>query len=258
MLIIFATIMTLTTPTGSLSPDSCLIHLGIFRILLGVGVGGDYPMSASITSDRANLRKRGTMLAYIFSNQGWGSFFGSLVTIIVLLCYKSTMEAGHTSKVDGVWRICIAVSLIPAFATLYQRLTLPESVRFIKSQKLAHSEQGTPPPDEIDQLKAAQREEDKKAERDAAKATEKGEDSIEMTSSADESTDPSVLHPDAIVKKKAHFGGTLGVSEWLCPSLISVQNLSSTFPNGGTLNSSLERVCAGFCWTLRALFYATS
>lgn len=74
----------------------------MFRIILGIGVGGDYPMSASITSDRANLRKRGTMLAYIFANQGWGSLAGSLVTIIVLACYKHVMnEEGKTSKVDG-------------------------------------------------------------------------------------------------------------------------------------------------------------
>lgn len=101
MLIILATILTMTTPTGTLSPDACLIYLGMFRILLGVGVGGDYPMSASITSDRSNLRKRGTMLAYIFSNQGWGSFMGSLVTLVVLAAYKGVMERGETSKVDG-------------------------------------------------------------------------------------------------------------------------------------------------------------
>ena len=41
---------------------------------------------------------------------------------------------GETSKVDGVWRIVVGLSLIPAFGTLYQRLTLPESVRFKKSQ----------------------------------------------------------------------------------------------------------------------------
>ncbi|KAJ7894035.1 inorganic phosphate transporter [Mycena leptocephala] len=136
MLIIFATIMCLTTPTGSLSPDNCLIYLTMFRIVLGVGVGGDYPMSASVTSDRAVLRKRGTMLAYIFSNQGWGSFVGSLVTIVVLAAYKTDMDGkGETSKVDGVWRIVVGLSLIPAFGTLYQRLTLAESTRFIASQE---------------------------------------------------------------------------------------------------------------------------
>ncbi|KAG2047945.1 MFS general substrate transporter [Suillus hirtellus] len=136
MLIIIATILCISTPTGSLSPNGCLIYLTIFRILLGVGVGGDYPMSASVTSDRATIRKRGTMLAYIFANQGWGSFVGSLVTIIVLACYKHVMnDEGETSKVDGVWRIVIGLSLIPALGTLYQRLTLPESTRYKKSQE---------------------------------------------------------------------------------------------------------------------------
>jgi PHS family inorganic phosphate transporter-like MFS transporter len=55
MLIIFATIMCLTTPTGAFrasfkhaclifrrifEPDNCLIYLTMFRIVLGVGVGG--------------------------------------------------------------------------------------------------------------------------------------------------------------------------------------------------------------------------
>ncbi|KAJ7732077.1 MFS inorganic phosphate transporter [Mycena maculata] len=135
MLIIFATIMCITTPTGSLAPNSCLIYLTIFRIILGIGVGGDYPMSASVTSDRASIRKRGTMLAYIFSNQGWGSLVGSLATIVVLSAYKHVMnDEDETSKVDGVWRIVVGLSLIPAFGTLYQRLTLPESKRFEDSQ----------------------------------------------------------------------------------------------------------------------------
>ena len=102
ILIIIATTLTLTTPTGILSPDACLIYLGIFRVLLGVGVGGDYPMSAAVASDRSNLRKRGTMLSYVFYSQGWESLVGSLVTFIVLLCYKNAMEGrGETSKVDG-------------------------------------------------------------------------------------------------------------------------------------------------------------
>ncbi|KAJ4468720.1 MFS inorganic phosphate transporter [Lentinula aciculospora] len=142
MLIIFATIMCLTTPTGSLSPNGSLIYLGVFRIILGIGVGGDYPMSASVTSDRSNLYKRGTMLAYIFANQGWGSFIGSLNTVIVLACYKHVMnDEGETSKADGVWRIVVALSLIPAFATLYQRLTMPESKRFNEARRLAENQE---------------------------------------------------------------------------------------------------------------------
>ncbi|KAI0060474.1 MFS general substrate transporter [Artomyces pyxidatus] len=138
MIIIFATIMCISDPTGDISPDGALVWLGVWRIILGIGVGADYPMSASVTSERSNLRKRGTMLAYIFSFQGWGSLIGSLVTLITLACYKHVMNAkGETSKVDGVWRIVIGLSLVPAFGTLYQRLTLPESRRFLKSRQSA-------------------------------------------------------------------------------------------------------------------------
>ena len=128
MLIIFATIGTICDPTGThlpkfitrpanhslthrlcspsttggISPSGALIWLGVWRIILGIGIGGDYPMSASVATDRANLRRRGTLLAYIFANQGWGSFVGALAFIIILLCYKHTMDVdGKTSKVDG-------------------------------------------------------------------------------------------------------------------------------------------------------------
>ncbi|KZV67910.1 MFS general substrate transporter [Peniophora sp. CONT] len=196
MLIIIATILCLTTPTGSLSPDSCLIYLGVFRILLGIGVGGDYPMSASITSDRSNLRKRGTMLSYIFANQGWGSLVGSLVFLIVLAIYKHTMnDEGHTSKVDGVWRICVGLSLIPAFGTLYQRLTLPESTRFIKSQQKTEDEE-----DPIEKLKAEARVE---------------EDSATSSDNVAPAVAPAAATPPPIVKQKAHFHDFLKYfSEW--------------------------------------------
>ena len=41
------------------------------RVLMGIGIGGDYPMSASIVAERSSLRNRGRMLGWIFSNQGW-------------------------------------------------------------------------------------------------------------------------------------------------------------------------------------------
>lgn len=62
---------------------------------------------------------------------------------------------GKTSKVDGVWRICVGLSLVPAFGTLYQRLTLPESTRF-KEMRKGHEESGHGGGDEIAELKRQQ------------------------------------------------------------------------------------------------------
>jgi len=81
------------------------------------------------------------------------------VTMAVLACYKGVMhDKGETSKVDGVWRIIIGVSLVPAFGTLYQRLTLPESEAFLKTRNQQD------PESEIGELKEEQAVEDKKTE----------------------------------------------------------------------------------------------
>ncbi|KAL4080531.1 major facilitator superfamily domain-containing protein [Scleroderma citrinum] len=186
MLIIFATIMCISCPTGDLSPRNSLIWLTMFRIILGIGVGGDYPMSASVTSDRAVIRKRGTLLAYIFANQGWGSLVGSLATIVVLACYKHVMnDEGETSKVDGVWRIVVGLSLIPAFGTLYQRLTLPEADRYTKSKNMSTDE-------------------------DDIKDEKKG---ISDSAASDRSYQPD--EPEAALERKAHFKEFIEYfSEW--------------------------------------------
>ena len=155
MIIIFATILTLCVPSG-IGGLNVLTWVTVCRVILGIGIGGDYPMSASVSSDRATLKRRGTMLAYIFSAQGWGSLVGSIVTVVVLAIYKHSMnDLGHTSKVDGgaltssfsfplaftdmfffsVWRIVVGLSLIPAFGTLYQRLTLPEATKYTEAQQ---------------------------------------------------------------------------------------------------------------------------
>lgn len=125
--VIFGTILCLSTPTGVLSPSNSLIYLASFRIIVGIGIGGDIPMSSSITADRTEPWKRGTVLAYIVSMQGWGSLVGSLVTIVVLAAYKHAVhDNGEINKLDAVWKITMGLSLVPAFATVYQRLTLPE------------------------------------------------------------------------------------------------------------------------------------
>jgi PHS family inorganic phosphate transporter-like MFS transporter len=42
----------------------------MWRFIMGVGIGGDYPLSAIITSEFAARRIRGRMMAAVFSAQG--------------------------------------------------------------------------------------------------------------------------------------------------------------------------------------------
>jgi PHS family inorganic phosphate transporter-like MFS transporter len=103
--------------------------LGFWRFVLGIGIGGDYPMSATVSSEWSSEGRRGQMLALTFSMQGWGQFFSALFDIILLAIFKGAIEANQIN-IDYVWRILIALGIIPAVCTIYQRFHLPESIRY--------------------------------------------------------------------------------------------------------------------------------
>ena len=48
--------------------------LVVWRFIMGVGIGGDYPLSAVISSEFASTHIRGRMMTAVFANQGWGQF----------------------------------------------------------------------------------------------------------------------------------------------------------------------------------------
>lgn len=48
--------------------------LVVWRFIMGIGIGGDYPLSAVISSEFASTHIRGRMMTAVFANQGWGQF----------------------------------------------------------------------------------------------------------------------------------------------------------------------------------------
>lgn len=135
IIVIVAVIIMIAAP-DRIGGHGITIWLTVFRIIMGIGIGGDYPMSASVVSDRAHLKKRGAMMAIIFSNQGWGNFVGAVVAVVVIACYRGPVDAGDVHKLSGAWRIMQGLALIPAFAVLYFRLTLVESTRFTQARAI--------------------------------------------------------------------------------------------------------------------------
>lgn len=113
------------------------------RIMMGIGIGGDYPMSSIITSEFAITKWRGAIMGAVFANQGWGQLFAGLVAMVCAAAYKSKLdvasaaECGHDCKqaCDQAWRIIVGFGAIPACAALYFRLTIPESPRYQMTQE---------------------------------------------------------------------------------------------------------------------------
>lgn len=136
LIIVIVSVIIMISAPDYLGGHGITVWLTVCRIIMGIGIGGDYPMSASVVSDRAHINKRGAMLAWIFSNQGWGNLAGGVLAVIVIAGYRDYVEAGNVHKLSGAWRILQGLSLIPAFISLYFRLTLVESTRFTQARAI--------------------------------------------------------------------------------------------------------------------------
>ncbi|KAG7089663.1 hypothetical protein E1B28_011323 [Marasmius oreades] len=111
--------------------------LVVWRFLMGVGIGGDYPLSAVISSEFASTRIRGRMMTAVFACQGWGNFAAALVAFIITAAYKDsilnhdiTSGPDRWNSIDKAWRILIGLGCVPGVIALYFRLTIPETPRF--------------------------------------------------------------------------------------------------------------------------------
>nr|QCU54844.1 phosphate transporter [Cunninghamia lanceolata] len=118
---------------------SVMTTLCFFRFWLGFGIGGDYPLSATIMSEYANKRTRGAFIAAVFAMQGFGILAGGAVAIIVSAgfnkAYKSPVFAENPAlstapQADLVWRIILMAGAVPAAMTYYWRMRMPETARF--------------------------------------------------------------------------------------------------------------------------------
>jgi PHS family inorganic phosphate transporter-like MFS transporter len=144
MIIIFSTLALAVAGEG---PGLNIIGVMIFwRVILGTGIGGDYPLSSIITSEFATVKWRGAMMAAVFANQGFGQFTAALVAFICTVGFKDSLlvtTCGPDCQValDKSWRIIYGFGAVPACAALYFRLTIPETIRYTldvsKNEKVA-------------------------------------------------------------------------------------------------------------------------
>ncbi len=116
---VVAAIMIVGALASALAPS--FIFLVVARFILGLGIGGDYPVSAVLMSEYANRRDRGRLVGLVFSMQALGLIVGPLVALVLV-----GSGIGH----DVTWRILLALGAVPAAAVVYLRAKMPESPRY--------------------------------------------------------------------------------------------------------------------------------
>jgi PHS family inorganic phosphate transporter-like MFS transporter len=93
----------------------------ICRAVLGIGIGGDYPVSATIMSEYSGKTTRGRMVGLVFAMQGAGLLVGPLLASALL---------GSGLASDTTWRILLGFGALPGMAVFYLRRQIHETPRF--------------------------------------------------------------------------------------------------------------------------------
>lgn len=118
---------------------SVIGSLCFFRFWLGFGIGGDYPLSATIMSEYANKKTRGAFIAAVFAMQGMGIIFAGLVSMVLSKIFLLHYPAIPFNKdailsaqpqADFLWRIVLMLGALPAVLTYYWRMKMPETGRY--------------------------------------------------------------------------------------------------------------------------------
>ncbi|PMD42867.1 putative inorganic phosphate transporter PHO84 [Hyaloscypha variabilis F] len=124
IIIIFATLaQALSSNSRAISITGIIIF---WRVLMGIGIGGDYPLSSIITSEFATTKWRGAMMNAVFAMQGIGQFTAAIIALIVTSGFKESLLLGAKASTclgDGF-------GAVPGCIALYYRLTIPETPRY--------------------------------------------------------------------------------------------------------------------------------
>ena len=112
-------------PTSSSGSSGFWALLATTRFILGMGVGGEYPLSATISVEQSAAAQRGKRTAAVFAMQGVGMIAAPVLALVILAVMPSS-----TAGMEWTWRLLLLAGALPALAMLPARCRMPETQRF--------------------------------------------------------------------------------------------------------------------------------
>ncbi len=104
----------------------------VFRFMVGVAIGLDYPIAASYLAEILPKKARGRWLVGAFSLQAVGILLAAVVGLIVLLIVAAQAGANATdAQINIAWRVMLGFGVIPALVIIFVRRKTPESPRWL-------------------------------------------------------------------------------------------------------------------------------
>ncbi|KAJ9610245.1 hypothetical protein H2200_005022 [Cladophialophora chaetospira] len=131
MITIAGTLLVILMPWKGFSHHDVIAWMSVFRVVTGVGIGGDYPMTSALSAEHNPLRSRAVLVLTVFASIGLGGFSAGITYLVLLAAFQSSVN-DDIYHLQRVWRLLFGIGLIPLIITLYFRLTMPESKPYTK------------------------------------------------------------------------------------------------------------------------------
>ncbi len=117
---LMASVLIYSIFTAASGLATTVLQLAVFRILLGIGMGGEWASGAALVSETWQAEHRGKALALMQSAWAIGYLLAAAVTMIVLPRWG--------------WRVVFFVGVLPAFFTLWVRRNVREPELWLRTR----------------------------------------------------------------------------------------------------------------------------
>ena len=121
------TLLIFSVSTGLCALAQGLASLVLIRFLVGLGLGGELPVAASLVSEFAPARHRGRLVVLLESFWAFGWAAAAIIAEFLARRAESTGSAFP-------WRTSFLVGALPALYVFVLRRALPESPRYLASR----------------------------------------------------------------------------------------------------------------------------
>jgi MFS family permease len=105
-------ILVYSLATGACGLANSVVQLGIFRFLLGLGMGGEWNTGAALIAETWPAEHRGKALGLMQSAWAIGEILAAVITLVVLERFG--------------WRVVFFIGVLPALLVLWIRRRVPE------------------------------------------------------------------------------------------------------------------------------------
>ncbi|MBW4482527.1 MAG: MFS transporter [Tildeniella torsiva UHER 1998/13D] len=112
-----------------------LSSLLVFRVLVGVAIGADYPISVAYIVENVPTRHRDRLVIGAFSFQAVGALLGALVGVAILYGFSVGYPGDEQIAIHYAWRWMLGVGVVLALGVALARLAVSfESPAYLLAQ----------------------------------------------------------------------------------------------------------------------------